>query len=664
MKIRHILLLLTVFLGLALLIAVSVQIRSEVLEYRTAQRMVASNAVREQLLLGAAAFAEERSQTYVLLIGLRGEGLDLDGMTKGRRQVDALLQASEAEIGRRRADLRDPAYSLASLAQISRDLVALRRQADDSLAAAGQGQEAEIARRWFQEATRVVEELHSSRLTLLQQERPQDPALRAEAVIRTYGGMISESIARNQALMTAALSQPDRGDNLDLQTVSRNAGRVGLAWDLVQSQMTSPLSGSVRAAIAASHEHYDATFAPLQETLLTGLLSGVRPAVGPKEWYDIAGRSLQAIASMQEELLRSSRERLESELIRTRQSVALWTVLLLGGIAAVVASILVVRMRVVRPLEGLSGAMLRLANNDLSTPLPRLSRGDEIGEMSDALRVFKANAIRRQRAQNDKQMLHARLKDAYRQLRRDLEAAAVIQKTMLPAPSTLGPVQHRGLFRPSSLIAGDTYNVVQHRDGRVGFFQIDVAGHGAPAALVSVATHHTLSQALLTQADGTPLDEIVARINREWPDDLPYFTLLLGRIDPEAGRLSLVQAGHPTPLLVGRDGAVEPLGDGGFPVGMIQRAEYETLDVDFGPGDRLLVYSDGLVEAENAAGEQFSETRLRELVRERADRATPAILDALDRSLRKWRGSETLADDLSVLMLERLSERTTENAHL
>src|SRR3712207_4639724 len=234
MKIRHILLLLTVFLGLALLIAVSVQIRSEVLEYRTAQRMVASNAVREQLLLGAAAFAEERSQTYVLLIGLRGEGLDLDGMTKGRRQVDALLQASEAEIGRRRPDLRDPAYSLASLAQISRDLVALRRQADDSLAAAGQGQEAEIARRWFQEATRVVEELHSSRLTLLQQERPQDPALRAEAVIRTYGGMISESIARNQALMTAALSQPDRGDNLDLQTVSRNAGRVGLAWDLVQ----------------------------------------------------------------------------------------------------------------------------------------------------------------------------------------------------------------------------------------------------------------------------------------------------------------------------------------------------------------------------------------------------------------------------------------------
>ena len=69
-------------------------------------------------------------------------------------------------------------------------------------------------------------------------------------------------------------------------------------------------------------------------------------------------------------------------------------------------SILVVRIRVVRPLEDLNSAMLRLAENDLTAPLPRGSRTDEIGEMSDTLRVFKANALRRQRAQQDKQMLH------------------------------------------------------------------------------------------------------------------------------------------------------------------------------------------------------------------------------------------------------------------
>jgi serine phosphatase RsbU (regulator of sigma subunit) len=204
---------------------------------------------------------------------------------------------------------------------------------------------------------------------------------------------------------------------------------------------------------------------------------------------------------------------------------------------------------------------------------------------------------------------------------------------------------------------------VQLGDGRVGFFQIDVAGHGAAAALVSVASHHTLSQALLTQADGVRLDDMVDRINREWPGDLPYFTMILGRIDVRNRRLEIVQAGHPSPLLVRRDGPVEVLGDGGFPVGMVQVASYETLETDFGPGDRLLVYSDGLVEAENAEGEQFSEARLRGFVQEQAGNSTPNILDGLDEALRKWRGSETLTDDLSVLMLDRLSERTID-AHL
>ena len=69
------------------------------------------------------------------------------------------------------------------------------------------------------------------------------------------------------------------------------------------------------------------------------------------------------------------------------------------------------------------------------------------------------------------------------------------------------------------------------------------------------------------------------------------------------------------------------------------------------------------MEAENAEGEQFSEARLRQFMREWAGNATPIILDGLDEALRKWRGSETLADDLSVLMLERLSERTID-AHL
>jgi serine phosphatase RsbU (regulator of sigma subunit) len=662
MKIRHILLLLTAFLGAALLVAVAVQIRGEVLEYQTAQRMVASNAVREKLLLGTEALASERSQAYVLLIRGIDESGKLDKLREVRRRVDGLLGAAETEVAATRAALSNSNGSLASLSRIRQEIGALRGQVDAYLTPDQQIRGSEFAPRWFQEATRVVEELQSSRMTLLQRERPLDPVLRTEANLRAFAALLSESMARNQALITRALAKVNETGSIELDAISQNAGRSGLAWDLIDGQLAVPLGENVKKAVSSTHEDYISTFAPLQRSLLVALLGRVPPTLSPDQWYEIAERSLRSIALMQQELLRSSRDRLESELGRAQRSVLLWSALLLFGIGAVITSALVVRRRVVQPLEGLSDAMLKLADNDLTTPLPRLTRADEIGAMNDALRVFKANAIQRQRAQNEKQLLHARLRDAYRQLRKDLEAAAVIQSTMLPAASTLGDVRYRGLFRPSSLIAGDTYNVVRRTDGGIGFFQVDVAGHGAPAALVSVACHHTLSQAMLTRTQGTHLEEIVAQINEDWPEDLPYFTMILGEIDPRGQRASIVQAGHPSPLVIRRGGVVETIGDGGFPVGMIPSASYERLEFDFGPGDRLLIFSDGLVEAENQEGEQFSEARLHKLVGDNATGSTPVVLDTLDEVLRKWRGSETLDDDLSVLMLERLTERTHADA--
>jgi serine phosphatase RsbU (regulator of sigma subunit) len=658
MKIRHILLTLTAFLGIALLVAVSIQIRTELLEYQTAQRLVASNAVREQLLLGMDALANERSQTYVALLDPNGRSGKAGSLEETRRRVDGLLEAAEKELAATGASLSNTEAGLAVLSQIRKEIGALRDQADPYLMPDQPQRGGEYAPRWFQEATRLIGELQSSRLTLLQRERPLEPILRAEASLRTQAGILSESIARNQALMSRALMNARDVAGMEFDAISRNAGRAGLAWELIDGQLATPLSPSVKAAISSTHEDYTSTFAPLQQSLMNALMSKVPPGLSAAQWYDITGHSLRNIALMQQELLRSSRERLQAELNRARTSVMQWSGLLLLGVGAVIGSALVVRRRVVQPLERLSQAMLRLADNDLSTPLPRLARADEIGEMNDALRVFKANAIQRERAQNEKQVLHGRLRDAYRQLRKDLEAAAVIQGAMLPRSSIMGNVSYRGLYRPSSLIAGDTYNVLRRNDGGIGFFQVDVAGHGAAAALVSVACHHTLSQAILTRTQGTRLEEIAAQINDDWPEDLPYFTMILGEIDPRSQRASIVQAGHPSPLVIRSGGAVEMIGEGGFPVGMIPAAAYESLDFDFGPGDRLMIYSDGLIEAEDQAGEQFSEERLRRLVREKATDAPPVLLDTLDDAVRKWRGSETLDDDLSVLMLERLPERT------
>ncbi|MDF2687789.1 MAG: hypothetical protein K0Q80_754, partial [Microvirga sp.] len=568
MKIRHILLILTAFLGAALLVAVAFQIRDELLGYQTAERMAASNTVRERLLLGTAALASERSQTYVLLIGQRSEASGVLELRDMRRQVDDLLNAAEREITATQASLSNTGSSLATVSRIRREIGTLRQQADEFLGAEDARGE-QFAPRWFQEATRLVGELQSSRMTILQRERPLDPVLRTEANLRAFGAILSENIARNQALMSRALGSPSVVGGLETDVISQNAGRAELAWELIDGQLAVPLSESVKGSVLKTHESYSATFAPLQRSLLAALLGKVAPAIGPEGWYDVAGRELSNIALMQQEILRSTRERLESELSRARRSVALWSALLLLGAAAVLASILVVRLRVVRPLENLSQAMLRLADNDLEISLPRLARADEIGEMSDALRVFKANAIQRRRTQNEKQVLHARLREAYGQLQKDLEAAAVIQQTMLPPSARIDGIEYHGLFRPSSLIAGDTYNVVRRTDGTVGFFQVDVAGHGAAAALVSVACHHALSQTILTRTQGTPLEAIAVQINEEWPEDLPYFTMILGEIDSRSQRASIVQAGHPSPLVIRADGSIEMIGEGGFPVGML-----------------------------------------------------------------------------------------------
>ena len=106
----------------------------------------------------------------------------------------------------------------------------------------------------------------------------------------------------------------------------------------------------------------------------------------------------------------------------------------------------------------------------------------------------------------------------------------MIQTALLPETRMIGSITCSGLFLPSSVVAGDTYNVLTRTDGKLAFFQLDVSGHGAAAALVSVAAHNALSQAALAHVSGEALDEVVDEINRSWPGNLPYFTLIFGEL--------------------------------------------------------------------------------------------------------------------------------------
>jgi sigma-B regulation protein RsbU (phosphoserine phosphatase) len=262
-----------------------------------------------------------------------------------------------------------------------------------------------------------------------------------------------------------------------------------------------------------------------------------------------------------------------------------------------------------------------------------------------------------------------RLTTMYASARRDLEAAAEMQKALLPPQDyALPSVSSAWRFLPASLVAGDVFNLHAMDESRSSFYILDVAGHGVPSAMLSF----TLSKLLAPTpaVDGlvkrvaavprgwepTPPVELLHELNRRFQDDsdaLKYFTMIYGIVDSERNTITLAQAGHPTPLLVRRGGEILRLGESGFPVGMLPGLEYEQHEHAFEPGDRLVLYSDGVTECASAAQEAFGVDRLEEVAALHAAGTVHQAVGAIEQALRVWRGTDTFADDVTVLALER-----------
>jgi len=249
---------------------------------------------------------------------------------------------------------------------------------------------------------------------------------------------------------------------------------------------------------------------------------------------------------------------------------------------------------------------------------------------------------------------HSRVRDAYRRIRSDLQAAAVTQRELLPHPSLTGaPLRHTSIFIPSMEISGDTLGVDQLDEGRWMFFHVDVSGHGVPAALSSVSAHHQLS--MLRPMQNLDLPRGIASLNDQLyrrPGDV-YATMICGVADMRSGRIEFVRAGHPLPLVVPARGEPHFLEAGGPPVGLLPQANFPVTEVSLAPGDRLLLYSDGVTECTSPEGEEFGEDRLALAAGDLRAEALEAFVNGLRARLLAHRGSTTFEDDVSVLVIER-----------
>jgi phosphoserine phosphatase RsbU/P len=239
-------------------------------------------------------------------------------------------------------------------------------------------------------------------------------------------------------------------------------------------------------------------------------------------------------------------------------------------------------------------------------------------------------------------------------LKHDLNVARDIQLAMLPHGTYRAPgIEIHGETKPANTVGGDFYDLLPLADGRVLIALGDVAGKGSPAALLMAL----LLAILRTLVDlGLDLGTLMARLNGQVVRHAPpsrFITLFLAIVDPGAGTLTWVNAGQNPPMIRRRDGQIERLMATGVALGMFEGTGYAVRQSPLVAGEVLVMYSDGITEAETPGGAPFDDGGLESVIAAWADASAPEVSAAILRAVERHVGEGRFADDLTVLVVKR-----------
>ncbi|MBP7735163.1 MAG: serine/threonine-protein phosphatase [Spirochaetes bacterium] len=233
---------------------------------------------------------------------------------------------------------------------------------------------------------------------------------------------------------------------------------------------------------------------------------------------------------------------------------------------------------------------------------------------------------------------------------KQLALARTIQRSIMPdIPPHIDRALVTMMYKPMEELGGDYYDFIPLGEGKTGFFISDVTGHGIPAALVTTMLKTVVRS---TREIAWDPGNFLAHLNSRLANlaSVGFVTACYGVLDMPAMEFLYARAGHPFPILV-RDGSASALESRGGFIGPMQKNNFETKSVSLKPGDRILLYTDGLIEAENEKGELFEHVLLDKMPQHLGDAQT-GFLDAIYASLVSFRGDDHFEDDICMVGIE------------
>lgn len=238
-------------------------------------------------------------------------------------------------------------------------------------------------------------------------------------------------------------------------------------------------------------------------------------------------------------------------------------------------------------------------------------------------------------------------------VRDEIQIARQLQRELLPKASPEVPgYAFAHSSRTANDIGGDYYQFHRLADGRLAIVVADASGHGMAAGLLMAIANATLHIALELDPSPVAVSTLLHRAIWRTGDRRSFLTLFYALLDPTTGTLEYVCAGHPFPLLRRASGAIEEPALGSFPLGMRETVNPASGRLTLSPGELLVLFSDGLFEGVDHGGQAFGFERLRSALA-RAPTA-PAAHDQISAAFAAHIGSEPLADDLTLVVVERL----------